>query len=269
MITMTIEELPKILREDTDIVHWAGWVHMSESSQKMLVEAEVIDDLISLIEDDDLRGFTYFLLSQAHPDFWIIPSSSSGKYHPAWENGKGGLIRHVKAVAAFGLESLRRFGYGNDVMGADANENAEMRDMLIFAAIMHDWGKNGHPKTGWGKHTTKTHGEDTAKIIEEEMLPKFLKIFPEIKAPEYLKEMVKQAMVAIYFHYGLWGKDKVRPIDPKLTDLARCLQEGDYFSSRKFIKEVDIEEMKLIFAKMSPMYYNRIVTNHGAIPVAS
>ena len=256
---MTIEELPKILREDTDIVHWAGWLHMSESSQKMLEEAEVIDDLISLIEDDDLRGFTYFLLSQSHKDFWVIPSSSSGKYHPEWENGKGGLIRHVKAVAAFGLESLRRFGYGNDFIGADPNENAEMRDMLIFAVIEHDWGKNGHPKTGWGKHTTKTHGEDTTKIIEEEMLPKFLKIFPEVKNPEYLTDMVYKAAFAIRHHYSIWSTEKLRPFDPKLTDLARCLQESDYFSSRKFIKEIDTEEMKLIFAKMSPMYYKRIV----------
>jgi hypothetical protein len=260
MIALTIEELPKILREDTDIVHWAGWLHMSESSQKMLVEAEVIDDLISLIEDDDLRGFTYFLLSQAHPDFWIIPSSSSGKYHPAWENGKGGLIRHIKGVGAFALSSMRRYGYGCDVPGMDPNNIAGMRDMLIFSVLLHDWGKNGHPKTGWGKHTTKTHGEDTAKIIEEEMLPKFLKIFPEIKNQEYLTEMVKQATVAISEHYALWSTKKIRPTDPTISDLSKILAEGDYMASRKFVKEIDIEAMKMIFAENSPMYVKRIIT---------
>ena len=74
-----MSELPKIIATDTDIAEWEAWGKMSEQSREMLKEAECIEDLIAMIEHDDLRAFTYFMISQCHPDFWIIPSSSSGE----------------------------------------------------------------------------------------------------------------------------------------------------------------------------------------------
>lgn len=256
-----IKTIPPIIAEDEDIAGWKAWSKMSEKSCQMLAEAEKIKKLIWLIEDDDLRGFTYFILSQSHPTFWEMPSSSSGKYHPEWENGKEGLIRHIKAVMALALSSLRRYGYSIESPG-DADENAKTRDILAFAVLTHDWGKNGHPTNNWGKHTTKTHGEDAAKIIKEEMLPKFIKFFPEIKNKDELEDMVSKACFAIQHHYGVWSKDKLKPTDPELTVEAKILQEADYYSSRKIIKDVDWDEIEKIYAENSPANLFRVSNKH-------
>lgn len=250
-------KIPPIIAEDTDIADWAAWGKMSENSWKMLEKAEQIKKLIWLIEDDDLRAFTYFILSQSHPTFWDIPSSSSGKYHPEWENGNGGLIRHIKAVMALALASMRRYGYSPETP-SDADENAKIRDILAFAVLTHDWGKNGHPAKNWGKHTTKTHGEDTAQVIKEEMLPKFIKFFPEIKDIDGLEEMVSQGSFATENHYQIWSKAKMKPNDERLTDIARILAETDFHSSRKIIKDIDWDEVEKIYAENSPAIVKRI-----------
>jgi len=251
------QKIPPLIAEDEDIAGWKAWNKMSEKSWAMLKKAEQIKKLIWLIEDDDLRSFTYFILSQSHPTFWEIPSSSSGKYHPDWENGEGGLIRHIRAVMAFAMSALRRYGYSYETV-SDADENAKVRDILAFAVLTHDWGKNGHPAKNWGKYTTKTHGEDASKIIKEEMLPKFIKFFPEIKNREELEDMVNKACFAVEHHYGVWSKAKFKPTDERLTDIARILQEADYYSSRKVIKDIAWDEIETIYAENSPANIFRV-----------
>ena len=257
MVYDFMNSLPNIIQEDKDIAHWEAWNKMSDQRREMLEKTEQIKEFIWMIENDDLRAFTYFIFSQSHPSMWEIPSSSSGKYHPEWENGEGGLIRHIKAVFALCMTALRRYGYSHESPG-DANINAEMRDILAFSALLHDWGKNGDPNTNWGKHTTKTHGEDTAKLIKEELLPKFIKLFPEINNKEELENLVDKSCFAIQHHYGVWSKEKIKPDDEKLTNAARILQESDYYSSRKIFSSVDEEEIKKICADNSPVVIKRI-----------
>ena len=250
-------KIPFIIEEDEDISSWSAWKRMSGKSHEMLVKAEQIKEFIWMIEDDDLRAFTYFVLSQSHPDFWVIPASSSGKYHPVWENGEGGLIRHIKAGMALAMSGLRRYGYSYETVG-DANMNAKIRDIIAFSVLLHDWGKNGDPNKNWGKYTTKTHGEDTANLIQKDLLPKFIKFFPEIKNTEELTDMVEQGCFAIANHYGIWSKEKMKPNDEKMTDVARILQEADYYSSRKFISSVDEKEIKEVLKQNSPYMIKRI-----------
>ena len=39
------------------------------------------------------------------PDYWFtIPASSTGKYHPEYALGDGGLLRHSKAAMRIGFE---------------------------------------------------------------------------------------------------------------------------------------------------------------------
>lgn len=258
---MSDNNLPRILAEDdqSPIPSWSAWEKMGPERKEALDLAMAVEPLTSLIEDDDLRGFAYFILSQTHPEFWVIPASSSGKYHPVWDNVKGGLIRHIKVTMGFALSAMRRYGYSPESAG-DANYNAKFRDIIAFAVIFHDWGKNGHPVKKWGKHTSWTHGEDTAEMIEQELLPKFIKFFPEIQNLEELKDMVKEACIAIYYHYGVWTKraDKLTPSNSKLTDAARIVQEADYYASREMIKEIDQALLNKTYAENSHKVISRI-----------
>ena len=56
---------------------------------------------LELIKNDEIREITARLLDGAPDYFWHVAASSSGKYHPAYALGEGGLVRHVKAAVRF------------------------------------------------------------------------------------------------------------------------------------------------------------------------
>ena len=63
---------------------------------------ELFNTEINRIESEDLRSFVRYYLDEYTPDyFWKIGASSSGKYHPVFSQGEGGLVRHTKAVCMF------------------------------------------------------------------------------------------------------------------------------------------------------------------------
>ena len=63
---------------------------------------------IHYIKDFHLQNLVASYLIEYVPDFfWEIGASSTGKYHPAFSQGEGGLVRHTKAVVAFANELLR------------------------------------------------------------------------------------------------------------------------------------------------------------------
>ena len=67
---------------------------------------------INLIVDEDLRMAVKSYMEEAVPDyFWTDGASSSGKYHPQFAQGEGGLVRHTKAVVMFAEELLRMSSY--------------------------------------------------------------------------------------------------------------------------------------------------------------
>ena len=54
---------------------------------------------LDLIVNDDLRMAVKSYMDEETPDyFWTDGASSSGKYHPQFSQGEGGLVRHTKAV---------------------------------------------------------------------------------------------------------------------------------------------------------------------------
>ena len=71
------------------------------------------------------------------PDyFYEIPASSTGKYHPDFSLGEGGLVRHVKVAVRLAKELL-----DNPCIG-DKYTNNE-KDIMIFTLILHDGLKSG------------------------------------------------------------------------------------------------------------------------------
>jgi HD superfamily phosphohydrolase YqeK len=95
-------------------------------------------DEINVISDDGIRSFIRSLLIKAE-NFWDIPSSFSGKYHPADEHGPGGNVLHTKRVVRITL-----------ILSESYNLSVEEKDIVVAAALIHDLCK--------GK---KDHGSDT------------------------------------------------------------------------------------------------------------
>lgn len=105
------------------------------------------------ISDKQIRDFTQYLLEKAPDYFWVVPSSSGGKYHPPQSNGEGGLVRHTKAAVYFATKLCDVFSL-----------TGLMKDQVICACILHDIVKYGEIKQPF---TTKTHDYEGALFVKK------------------------------------------------------------------------------------------------------
>ena len=173
---------------------------------------------INLIVDEELRMAVKCYMDEETPDyFWTDGASSSGKYHPQFSQGEGGLVRHTKAVVLFAEELLRMSSY--------AYMREEYKDYVIAACILHDTAKYGIDK--FDKAEYKNHAAKAAKAFAE-----YAEQVMDYKPSEFL-------LNAIAAHMGQWSTDKE---DRPFTNIDRCVHMADYIASRSFIDIPSITE---------------------------
>jgi hypothetical protein len=173
---------------------------------------------LSLIVDEDLRMAVKSFMEECAPAyFWTDGASASGKYHPKFSHGIGGLVRHTKAVVLFAEELLRMSSY--------AYMRAEYKDYVIAACLLHDT-----VKYGMGEEIDKSayadHGKNAALAFcdwchNEGYYPS-----------EFLLNAIKS-------HMGQWTTDRE---DRPFTSVDRCVHMADYMASRNFIDIPSITE---------------------------
>ena len=173
---------------------------------------------LSYIQDEKLKEFAKALIINADDYFFTMPASTSGKYHPDFARGNGGLIRHTKAVAFFTYEIVRsELVFGNTI-------TPEQGDLLVIAAIAHDMKKAGNNVTG---HTVKEHpalAAEYVRAIAEEN--------PDIITEEQAKYIAR----VVRSHMGPWSD--VKPVARE----ELIVYYADYISSRKEIIGLDFIE---------------------------
>ena len=166
---------------------------------------------LDLIVDEDLRMIVKAYLDERTPAyFWMDGASSSGKYHPEFSQGVGGLVRHTKAVVMFAEELLRMSSY--------AYMREEYKDYVIAACIIHDTAKYGCGE--YDKSEYKNHARNAAKAFAE-----YCEQVMDYKPSEFL-------LNAIASHMGQWSTEKE---DRPFTSIDRCVHMADYMASRSFI----------------------------------
>lgn len=174
---------------------------------------------ISLIKEEVHRDFIKYYFSYFCPSyFWEIGASSSGKYHPAFSQGTGGLVRHTKAVVMFAEELLRMSSY--------SYMKDEYKDYVIMACLLHDTCKYGVDK--YNKAEYKNHARNAAFNV----IGAWNEYFDfDCPCPEFL-------LNAIISHMGQWSEKDDRPF----TVIDRCVHMADYMASRSFIDIPQIME---------------------------
>lgn len=91
------------------------------------------------------------------PDYFFEePASSTGKYHPAFAQGSGGLVRHTKVAVRIGYELLQ------GIIGEPFKP--EEKDLMLLALILHDGLKHGVLKE---RYVRFDHPILIAKFIKE------------------------------------------------------------------------------------------------------
>ena len=167
---------------------------------------------IQLIQSEDLRDFVRFFFDEEVGDwFWKSGASSSGRYHPVFAQGEGGLVRHTRAVALICEELLRLNTY--------AYMNDEYQDYARVACLLHDVCKYGEGDEV-DKSCYKEHGALAANAVANSW-----EVFFGTPAPELL-------CMAIRSHMGQWTEDKN---DRPFTTIDRLVHLSDYIASRSFI----------------------------------
>jgi hypothetical protein len=116
---------------------------------------EPLIEEIELISDDSIRSFVRAILLKAD-HFWNIPSSFSGKYHPADEHGQGGNVLHTKRVVRIA-----------NVMGDSYTLSTEERDIVLAACLLHDVCKGVQDKDDDACRYDPMHPYTVGKLVEK------------------------------------------------------------------------------------------------------
>ena len=149
------------------------------------------------------------------PDYFFeIPASSTGKYHPEYALGEGGLLRHTKAAVRIAVELL------SDPLISNKYKPDE-QDLMIMGLILHDGLKLGLERE---KYTRFDHPILMADyIIDNEE-----KLDLEVEEIEFLTDVIKT-------HMGIWTTDYngVEVLEKPVTKYQNFVHMCDYLASRK------------------------------------
>lgn len=99
-------------------------------------KVEIFSVEINYINNADLKESLKLIVDKLPDYFFYEAASSTGKYHPKYALGDGGLLRHSKAATKIGLELLN-----NPLIGSKYSPRE--KDMLLLSLLVHDGLKRG------------------------------------------------------------------------------------------------------------------------------
>ena len=185
------------------------------------------EEAIATIENEDMQKLARALLEKVPPYFYEVPASSTGKYHPLYALGEGGLYRHTLAVVKF-------VNYFFSVDCFKQRWDSRGRDIMRIAAIMHDTFKSGSQEDyAKNKYTKHEH-----PLLASECVLSMLDC--GIVADDEIKAIAS----AISTHMGSWTtspRSSVVLPEPK-DKTQQMLHLADYLASRKDIEVLFLKQ---------------------------
>lgn len=149
------------------------------------------------------------------PDyFYEVPASSTGKYHPSYSLGEGGLLRHSKAAMRIGYELLQDPSIGDKYTDDE-------KDLMLMALLIHDGLKSGNPQEKYTRFDHPILMADYLMDCEEEL-------GLEVEEIEFLGDVIKT-------HMGVWTTDYNgnEILEKPKTKYQNFVHMCDYLASRK------------------------------------
>jgi len=102
------------------------------------MKSDIFRTEIGYIKDTNYQKNAEVLVNLLPDYFFEVGASSTGKYHPSFAQGDGGLVRHTKAAVRIAHELL-------ESMIGDVFTPKE-KDLMILVLMLHDGLKHGVPK---------------------------------------------------------------------------------------------------------------------------
>ena len=183
---------------------------------------KVFEKELNYIKNNSYKENLKILINLLPDYFFEIPASSTGKYHPKYALGDGGLVRHTKVVVRIGYELLN-----NESIGFSFKE--EEKDLLLMAMLLHDGLKSG---INHEKYTRFDHPLLISKLILDNK--------DKLSLNDYELTLVRNAIEA---HMGQWNVDyNGNEVLPKPHNkYQRFVHMCDFLASKKFL-EVEFDE---------------------------
>ena len=183
---------------------------------------DLLKEYFDSIQDENVKKFMEQCI-ETIPEYWYtVPASSTGKYHPNYALGNGGLMRHTIALLRFFNRLVRNTMYGSPFT------NREM-DLLRVACLMHDSRKSGSDEDfAISKYTKFDHPILAANVVRS-------------IETEYITVEEKELIAnAIESHMGQWnvdtyGKSKVELPLPT-NKYQKIVHLVDYLAAQKGIE---------------------------------
>ena len=175
---------------------------------------ELFLDELGYIKDESLAESLLELINLL-PEYWLEePASSTGKYHPEYALGKGGLLRHSKAAMRIGYELL-----SNPCIG-DKYTDRE-KDLILMSLLVHDGLKLGLPQE---KYTRFDHPILMGKFV----LDNRDKIGLSEEDANFMNDVIKT-------HMGPWTTDYDgnEVLERPKTKYQNFVHMCDFLASRK------------------------------------
>lgn len=190
---------------------------------KFILEAldkeSIFSKEIGCIETPICHEIAKVCVENAPEYFWVIPASSTGKYHPKSSLGIGGLVRHTKSVLEI-AEIYLGHPQNNDL-------SPESKDEIRVACLIHDMVKLGDNPSGYTIH-------------EHPMLVRTMLCPYDTEDEDIPKEIIDtwdRICNLVESHMGVWNTNKnsdvVLPVPE--TREQNIVHMSDYMASRKNI----------------------------------
>ncbi len=175
---------------------------------------ELFLDELELISDNELSECLLNIINML-PDYWLTEAASStGKYHPEYALGDGGLLRHSKAAMRIGYELL-----SNPCIG-DKYTKRE-KDLMLMSLLVHDGLKLGIPQERYTRF-------DHPILMGQFIIDNRKEIGLSSDDAKFMNEVIKT-------HMGPWTTDYNgnEVLEKPKTKYQNFVHMCDYLASRK------------------------------------
>lgn len=170
---------------------------------------------VNYIKNERIKRSLITMINKLPDYFYEVPASSTGKYHPSFSLGEGGLLRHTKAAVRIAKELLNNPSLNNF--------NDDEKDLIIFAITLHDGLKSGLKKS---EYTLFEHPLLMSNYIKDNS-----------KDLELTEDEIDLVCRCIETHMGPWTTNYKgeEVLETPKDKYQRFVHLCDYLASRKFL----------------------------------
>lgn len=191
----------------------------------MSVKTNLFQDVLDKFETEEMRLYCEDMINLVDGEVWIIPSSTTGKFHNSTQCEIGGSFYHTLMVGTI----------GNHLLGLKYMQEkfpqAKKRDCMRVALLLHD-----ACKTNGGRYTVHEHPMLAAEWVQNTTVEHDIK--------QGLKDYIGRL---IQSHSGQWTSSKRSSVvlpEPE-NDEQFFIHLCDYLGSRNNLDMIYTDENKV------------------------